>query len=43
MEKDLTEFPLPMDTKYRKQCVISLRKQAVLLINYNAQVKMMKN
>ena len=42
MEKDLTQFPLPMDTKYRKKCVISLRKQAVLLINCNEQAKAMK-
>ena len=44
MKKDLTLFPLPMDTKYkyRKKCVISLRKQAVLLINCNEQAKAMK-
>ena len=44
MGKDLNLFTLPMDTKYkyREKCVISLRKQAVLLINCNEQAKAMK-
>ena len=37
MGKDLNLFTLPMDTKYkyREKCVISLRKQAILLTNCN--------